>query len=219
MKDNGLEYNLLKPFGPRIGHFKLDDLSVSKFIELTDNILKDETAANNANNRLAGQVEKELLIPVNLLKENELYDLFTYVMNQYVLDTVNSFKHKKQQLKIKSFMTEMWVNSQFENEYSPVHWHPSCTLSAVFYLKVPKFQKRKVHKVSVKDNYDGRIFFINKSAGEAEVYLENSMVSFAPAVGDLFIWPSRLLHGVYPFIGQDERRSVAFNGVHNLYEV
>ena len=124
-----------------------------------------------------------------------------------------------QQLKIKSFMTEMWVNSQFENEYNPCHYHPTCTLSAVFYLKVPEFKSRKVHETSEKDNPDGNILFVNGSCGESDVYLEQSTACFTPSVGDLFIWPSRLLHGVYPFIGPGERRSVAFNGVHQVHRV
>jgi hypothetical protein len=89
----------------------------------------------------------------------------------------------------------------------------------VFYLKVPEFKSRKVHETSEKDNPDGNILFVNGSCGESDVYLEQSTACFTPSVGDLFIWPSRLLHGVYPFIGPGERRSVAFNGVHQVHRV
>ena len=32
-----------------------------------------------------------------------------------------------------------------------------------------------------------------------------------PRVGDFFLFPSSLIHTVYPFLGQGERRSIAFN--------
>jgi len=35
-------------------------------------------------------------------------------------------------------------------------------------------------------------------------------------VGVLYIWPSQLLHTVYPFQGSGERRSVSFNATHTI---
>ena len=32
----------------------------------------------------------------------------------------------------------------------------------------------------------------------------------------MFMWPSNLLHTVYPFLGDEERRSVAWNGTYKL---
>ena len=36
----------------------------------------------------------------------------------------------------------------------------------------------------------------------------------SPEVGDMFMFPSYLLHTVYPFLGDGERRSVSFNAIH-----
>ena len=36
----------------------------------------------------------------------------------------------------------------------------------------------------------------------------------SPVEGDLFMFPSYLLHTVYPFKGKSERRSVSMNFVH-----
>ena len=44
--------------------------------------------------------------------------------------------------------------------------------------------------------------------------LENPTQSFQPQVGDMFIFPSRLIHCVHPFIGPGERRSVSVNAFH-----
>ena len=37
-----------------------------------------------------------------------------------------------------------------------------------------------------------------------------------PIPGMLYIFPSNLLHTVYPFKGDGERRSIAFNGLHKF---
>ena len=209
------DVELIKPFGPRIGHFKLKNNIVEKFIKLTDDIIEDNNSESNAN-RLAGQLETELSIPTKKLIEADLYDLFSDIMRKYVIQTITSISGTDDRA-VNVFMTEMWVNSQFKNEYNPAHYHPSCTLSSVFYLKVPDFKKRKVHNESKKENTDGRIFFANNACGESDKYLEKGTTTIQPSVGDLFIWPSRLIHGVYPFSSAGERRSVAFNGVHNFY--
>ena len=39
-----------------------------------------------------------------------------------------------------------------------------------------------------------------------------------PTVGTLWMWPAQLLHTVYPFLGEEERRSIAWNGVFRLTE-
>ena len=37
-----------------------------------------------------------------------------------------------------------------------------------------------------------------------------------PTVGTMYIWPSQVLHTVYPFLGEEERRSVAWNGTFSV---
>jgi uncharacterized protein (TIGR02466 family) len=117
--------------------------------------------------------------------------------------------------KVETELIEMWIVSQYENEYNPVHWHPGCTLSASLYLKVPEFLPRGIHSEGTKKEMDGRIVFINNNPSDPNTSLENPTAVFNPVVGDLFIWPSRLMHCVYPFQGSGERRSIAFNGIHH----
>ena len=43
-----------------------------------------------------------------------------------------------------------------------------------------------------------------------------------PEVGDFYLFPHYLMHAVYPFYSDDERRSISFNakiddGVYNVY--
>ena len=42
------------------------------------------------------------------------------------------------------------------------------------------------------------------------------MLSIQPQEGEMYMWPSSLLHCVYPFLGKEVRRSIAWNGVYRL---
>ena len=71
------------------------------------------------------------------------------------------------------------------------------------------------HNASICEVDDGNIVFINNNHNTPFTSVENGVWSPKPEVGDMYLWPSRLLHGVYPFKGKGERRSVAFNVYHS----
>jgi hypothetical protein len=61
---------------------------------------------------------------------------------------------------------------------------------------------------------DGRLELIHNCANS--LTLETGTFRINPLPGDMYIWPSTLLHTVYPYLGSGERRSVAFNATHLL---
>ena len=99
-----------------------------------------------------------------------------------------------------------WIVNQKENEYNPIHYHSNCSISAVLYLKVPEFRPRGFVG---KKNIDGYIEFINSTVDHSMLSAGSYLVK--PQVGQLLMFPSTLLHTVYPFQGSGERRSLAFN--------
>ena len=200
----------ISPFGPKLGIVKIDDDTISTLIDLTDNILSDKNKVSNGSN-LAGQLEQEIIIPIELLKENNLYDFFTDNLKEYLSQIIGK---EPLENNVDVNITDMWVNSQYENEYNPMHWHEGCTLSATMYLKIPEYTPRNIK--GKKGETDGNIIFINNNHNSPFESLENGIYGFQPTAGDLFIWPSRLIHGVYPFKGDGERRSIAFNGLHKF---
>ena len=102
-------------------------------------------------------------------------------------------------------MNSMWIVSQYENEYNPLHNHANCKISAVMYLKLPEYEEsRKPYKPT-----DGNISFVG--GGGIDRYFTTSNVVINPQVGNLLLFPSSLYHQVYPFRGNGERRSVSFN--------
>ena len=48
--------------------------------------------------------------------------------------------------------------------------------------------------------------------GNINWILSDSVKSASPNIGDVFLWPSHLLHTVYPFRGDGERIMISFNG-------
>jgi hypothetical protein len=209
---------LMCPFGPRVGHVQLNDEAVSKLLELTDTILGDVDRLSHGE-RLAGQISEEPDISLQLLRDEDLYVFFTDIMSDYVKSVDLGEAPDRYQFResrdVEVDLTSIWVVSQYENEYNPIHWHPKCSLSGVLYLKVPDFPDREIHtQMKNKKNQDGKIVFINNNPSDPDTSLENASAVLAPVVGDLYVWPSRLMHCVYPFQGPGERRSVAFNGVH-----
>jgi hypothetical protein len=208
--DSSFEFRLLRPFGPAIGHIKLNNLFVEKMITLTDNILKN-TKRQSFGDQLASQISEEPVIPPALLKKEGIYELICNFQNQYV----NTFFPKGMLMRgvyreVKTQISSAWIVSQYEGEYNPPHWHEGCSISSVMYLKIPEYVSRNIPH---KEDSDGDINFINRAC-VPKTSLENPIQSFSPEVGDMFIFPSRLIHSVNPFIGSGERRSVSINGVH-----
>jgi hypothetical protein len=110
-------------------------------------------------------------------------------------------------------ITAAWFVRQFENEYNPMHDHANCTLSCVGYLKLPEGIDEE-WKEDYKDHYpaNGHINFIYGTDG----LYTNSNFLVKPQVGDFYIFPSYLYHGVYPFYTKGERRSFSMNMIFNM---
>ena len=63
---------------------------------------------------------------------------------------------------------------------------------------------------------DGSIEFISSGYGAHLESLSIGSRRFKPITGHLYMFPSWLLHTVYPFIGKGERRSRSFNSTYKL---
>ena len=71
------------------------------------------------------------------------------------------------------------------------------------YTKIPKDFGSSYKEV----NKNGNIAFIHGSTQ----LTASSVYDVKPEIGDLFIFPSNMMHTVYPFFSEEERRSVSFN--------
>ena len=113
-----------------------------------------------------------------------------------------------------------WIVSQYANEYNPLHNHTGCEMSGVIYLKTPNVKgRRNIESKKGKQEGDGDINFVYSAASQRnEDVFEKGLVQITPKPGLMLMFPSYLLHTVYPFIGEGERRSIAFNATYRIVE-
>jgi len=210
-----MSISLLQPWSVPVIHTKLPPEILNTMIELTDEIIDDKQSVSHGE-RLAGQIDTELLIPHELLKQFGMMNFFTGLARQFVRTAMiqNHPKDTQSVMDAEIFikMLSTWVVSQQPNEYNPIHVHTECHLSSVMYLKVPKFEpSKKTHRSSD----DGSITFISNSSIDTE--FSTPTITITPTVGDFFIFGSKQLHTVYPYRceeGDPERRSVSFNAIY-----
>lgn len=102
-----------------------------------------------------------------------------------------------------------WMVRHFPGTFSPAHFHTG-DVSGVLYLKVPAHIANEAQEAQQSYVNARRAGYITFFIGGKQA-LSKSLVSFRPEVGDLYLFPSWLLHAVEPFEGEGERRSLSFN--------
>ena len=166
------------------------------------------------------EIEDEFIISPKYFKDSKKYENILTFINQtssfYLTNQLcqsNPFKkdvylNQEWVFKIQS----MWTVSQKDNEYNPLHGHGGGRLSAVTWLKIPEYLPDRKNR---KNRSDGAITFVgNAQYGHEPNGLCTASFTDYPQVGDFYIFPSPLLHEVYPFRtkdGKGERRSVSMN--------
>ena len=186
----------IKPFGPSIGKTKIS----KKFFDILNKEIDNKvlTKNNDYSSKLASQIKKEIKISNNFIKKN---------LEREIKKNINNFLKNEKIKKIKSInILNLWVVSQFKDEYNPIHYHDG-DLSGVGYLKVPKGMTKNKFLKNKKDKTNGTIDFINGQRG----FLSRSIFNIVPKQRDLLIFPNYLMHTAYPFNIDAERRSFSFN--------
>ena len=186
----------IKPFGPSIGKTKIS----KKFLDILNKEIdnKDLTKKNDYSSKLASQIKKEVKISNNFIKKN---------LEREIKKNIKDFLKNEKIKKVKDIkILNLWVVSQFKDEYNPIHYHDG-DISGVGYLKVPKNMTKNKLLKNKKDKTNGTIDFINGQRG----FLSRSIFNIVPKERDLIIFPNYLMHTAYPFNINSERRSFSFN--------
>ena len=102
--------------------------------------------------------------------------------------------------------------------YNPLHNHTGCDVSGVIYLKTPDVKgRRNIESKKGRPDNDSDITFVHSAIGNRNFdVLEKGIITMTPQPGQMVMFPSYLLHTVYPFIGKEERRCIAFNGTYRI---
>ena len=208
-----MSYTLHRPWSDILFETTLPPMVLEKMIEISDEVLADSKRISWGEN-LAGQIKEELLIEPKLLKKENLLDFFGNMVQEYVhqcnlqqapSDQSQEMEAVKNRIQVE--IKSMWIVEQQPGEYNPIHTHTNCDVSAVMYLKAPNFLPSE----KIERNDDGTIYFIGSSGEKGK--LKTNSLKVKPTPGDFFIFPSHLMHTVYPYKTNDNfaRRSVSFN--------
>ena len=206
-----MHFEFLQPWSTFVMKTQLPPEILQKMLKITDEIVANAETAESHGKLLAGQIKHELLIDPEILEREGVMVFFMDVTRNFVIQQFCQSRPSD----LKAIMAEkwytkllsMWIISQKDNEYNPIHIHTECQLSTVLYLKVPEF----LPSTKPERDDDGNIMFIGGGGNNSR--LTRNLIKWKPNVGDFFIFPAHLQHCVYPFKteGAQERRSVSFN--------
>ena len=208
------------PWAQLLCSTKIPNDILPKFIAMSDDILEKSDRFGTKE-----IVPSSWEIPVEKFQEHDVINYTIKTINDY-MNTILSNGNVKQYMDTEisdgphtqwnSRIVHAWVVSQKEDDYLPVHAHSEVSggyqhskISAVLYLKVPNQIERKPDEASIKMGKDGQIAFTGM--GDADPFMTTSLYNIQPEVGWFYLYPSTLNHQVYPFKGEGERRSIAFN--------
>ena len=196
-----MEVRLIKPFGPSVLKTKIPNELVYKLNNYADQIIEDNKKKEilNHGKKLAGDVTQEFRIEPDFAMNVGWVNFLGRCVQEWI-----SLEMKK---KINKFnVIDSWIVRQFQNEYNPIHFHGG-HISGVGYLKVPVDMGTTVQKEK-KVQHNGKLVLIDGS----KKFLCNPTYVITPKVGEFYLFPSYMMHTVYPFSDTlEERRSVSFN--------
>jgi len=199
----------LFPFAPMIMYAKMPMDLVRRMNKYVNKTIKDEEKIKNLDysNNLVGKLKQEFLIESNELDKH--LPFFNNVVAKYLdTDLSRSFKSLAKGTGYGIDYKSAWIVRQFAGEYNPAHIHTECSMSCVGYLRLPEKIEEEWEE-DYKDHYpaNGHIEFLHGSSGKMHVHT----LMVKPSVGDFFIFPADLIHMVYPFKSEGERRSFSMN--------
>ena len=196
-----MSFEIIKPFGPSIVKVKIPDNIISEMNSYINDLSKDDKKMSSLDHgqKLAGNVAQEFRLDIDFMKKIKWAEFLASSCQKWLIDGHNT--------SIKKFeIIESWVVRQFKNDYNPIHYHDG-HISGVGYLKVPINMGETVQK-SKKVNHNGKLVLIDGS----KRFVCTPTYVITPQVGDFYLFPSYMMHTVYPFSDtSEERRSVSFN--------
>ena len=210
-------FEVSKWFGPQTAQVQLPDDALNAMINMTDNIIKDKKSESHGQN-LAGVIDKELKIYKSDMDKAGVDQLLESCVKSYVVHCARQHGMFKEHYVTDSDVNSAWVVSKYANEYNPIHNHTGCEISGVIYLKVPDVKgRRNLQSKKGKMDSDGDISFVYCTASQRNHDIfEKGLVQITPVPGLMLMFPSYLGHTVYPFVGEGERRCIAFNANYRI---
>ena len=210
-------FDVQKHFGPLFASVQLADDVTDAMIKMTDKIIEDKKSESHGQS-LAGVIDKELRVYKSDMDEFGVDQMLESCLRSYITHCAKVHLMFQETWTYASEVNSAWVVSQYENEYNPIHNHTGCDVSGVIYLKTPDVKgRRNIESKKGRPDNDSDITFVHSAIGNRNFdVLEKGIITMTPQPGQMVMFPSYLLHTVYPFIGKEERRCIAFNGTYRI---
>jgi len=114
-----------------------------------------------------------------------LWDLINKITDEYYQKIPISVGSKR--------ITQVWAGLMKEGDFHILHNHQEIGgIAGGLYLKIPEMKPPQ-----------GNISWVS----------DDKVFSWSPKVGDYFVWPSYLIHSVYPFKGPESRIMISWFSV------
>ena len=217
------------PYGPGIGHAKLPDELVNDLNKDCDNIVKNKelSKTQDFSHALVGEVEQELLLSNDIV--NKWGSWFGLQVRAYVAAYFNQLTIPNQNIfsvpieealqaanNLQINVQAAWYIRSFTGDYNPLHTHGNCELTCVGFLKVPDISGEQKNEKARNNN--GVLEVLSSTGYNDLTFFENDRIGFVPKVGNWYLFPASIRHGVYPFKADGERRSFSINMSTNLFK-
>ena len=190
-EDKIINYNFFH-WGPFLYKTSLNKEELKSIKKLCNKNLKDHTE------NLAGLIKNEYK-----LDEKKVFPIIAPYVQSYVKAYMD---YRGEPLGKKIELITAWVNYMTKFESNPLHKHKG-DLSFIIYTDIPKKLKEEAKNCNA-NTKPGYVYFINKLAHEKYCINQHT---FMPEVGDFFIFPGCLNHGVNHFQSEGERVSISGN--------
>ena len=159
----------------------------------------------DATKALAGKISDEKSLLYNGADTSKMMP-HTFLSQDIVQWFEQAFREYLKFARIEKYgmrMNSIWVNEMKAGEFNPVHIHRGTIytgLSSVMILKLPKDFGPELARPDQPMN--GRLQFYGSGAGQF------SRTEYSPdlRIGDFFIFPYDMRHGVNPFFNKKEKR-------------
>ena len=195
---------------PNLGivELKLNESIVNYLWDLVDEAKKNNISVNK---NLAGNITSSLKLKD---KDNIVFPVCSQLIKSYLKKYGIPVHYLKSgDFNNKFYLDSLWVNFQYENEFNPIHTH-SGAFSFVIWMKIPTNNSEQ-SELPIAKNSGNNLKISNFSFAytniigqiREQIYPMNEEME-----GVLVMFPSRLVHQVYPFYNNsNERISISGN--------
>ena len=206
MKDNEIEIIPKLPEQP-VGWL---EATLPKFVmkKLKEYIKNAKENPINWNGKLAGNISESLLMQD---EDDWFFQNLLLPISKRFLECYPDYAKEETGVvnrddNIKLCLDSLWVNFQKQNEFNPLHYHDGL-LSFVIWVKIPT-DWREQHTLPFLVNADSAIasdfgFAYTTMLGQLK---HITYCLDKKSEGTMLMFPSRMMHAVYPFYECDEER-------------